>query len=130
MALVLITHDPGVVAEAVNRAMVMYAGRIADSGDVEALLDAAAHPYKVALLPSCQCRTRKCATARCLSLKGKARARSTPQSGCPFHPRCAQARDICATKIPRPRHMGEMMARCHFAEDLDFCGYVRHLSNA
>lgn len=114
MALVLITHDLGVVAEAVNHAIVMYAGRIVESGDVETLFDAPAHPYTRGLIRSMpRIDTRGEALH---SIGGTPPAAGRMPPGCAFHPRCPHAVARCRTDLPllepvagAPRHL----SACH-----------------
>lgn len=118
MALVLITHDLGVVAEAVNRAMVMYAGRIVESGDVVTLFDAAAHPYTRGLI-----RSMPRIDARgddLYSIGGTPPAAGRMPPGCAFHPRCPHAVDVCRAEVPllaqvqTPQHV----SACHLTGEL------------
>jgi oligopeptide transport system ATP-binding protein len=118
MGLILITHDLGVVADVANRIAVMYAGRIVEQADVFDLYANPAHPYTKGLLESIPR----------LDLKGQELAAigGLPPNllaippGCPFHPRCRYAQDVCRDGAPPPllevghnRH-----AACHFAQDV------------
>ena len=120
-AVVLITHDLGLIAELADRVVVMYAGRVVELGDVFSIFDAPRHPYTVGLLKSL---ARLEADARQLEpIPGQPPSLITPPPGCPFHPRCALARgrEVCSTEIPDLRVVGdgvEHRSACHFAEEL------------
>lgn len=119
MALVLITHDLGVVAEAVNRAMVMYAGRIVESGDVTTLFDNAAHPYTRGLI-----RSMPRIDARggdLYSIGGTPPAAGQMPPGCAFHPRCPHAVAVCRTDVPKLRgvQVPLHLSACHLTGELD-----------
>jgi len=109
-AVMLITHDMGVIAETADRVAVMYAGRLAELGPVRDVITSPEHPYTDGLMGSTP-----------LASKGLRRLRQIPGSmprltampdGCAFHPRCPKAQDICRTD-PRPRREGGRAA-CHF----------------
>jgi oligopeptide transport system ATP-binding protein len=98
MALVLITHDLGVVADVADRIAVMYAGRIVESAPVHDLYKAPAHPYTRGLLDSVPRLDRK--GRELYAIKGlPPHLRDIPR-GCAFHPRCPMARDVCRTDVP------------------------------
>ncbi len=100
MAIVLITHDLGVVAQTCDRVLVMYAGRIVESAPTAELLAEPAHPYTRALLrsvPRLEGRPR----SRLESIEGlPPRLDLEPSAGCRFAPRCAFVRDACRTAEP------------------------------
>ena len=108
MAIMLITHDLGVVAEFARRAAVMYAGRIVETGPVRALFDSPKHPYTQGLLASMPAMTgsRRQLTA----IPGAVPQPAAMPSGCRFAPRCSQARAACASVVP---------ARVNIAPDHD-----------
>ncbi|MBB4065990.1 ABC transporter ATP-binding protein [Gellertiella hungarica] len=115
LALLLITHDMGVVAQACDRVAVLYAGRVAEERAVDPLFERPAHPYAAALIG---CIPREGMAEG--SLKGI--AGSVPPAtqfppGCRFHPRCPHAVDICRTERPLLRETpdGGLVA-CHLAE--------------
>jgi oligopeptide transport system ATP-binding protein len=117
MALILITHDLGVVADVADRIAVMYAGRVVESGTVRELYKRPAHPYTEGLLRSVPRVDQK---GRDLTPIGG----SPPNllripSGCPFHPRCPYARELCSAEVPPLREVdpGHRSA-CHFAEEV------------
>jgi peptide/nickel transport system ATP-binding protein len=97
-AIVLITHDLGVVAEVCDHVVVMYAGRVAESGTVEAVLERPSHPYTWGLLGSMPSVDAKAARAR--TIGGTPPSLLSPPSGCRFHPRCPYVMDVCRQEIP------------------------------
>ena len=119
MALVLITHDLGVVAEVARRAMVMYAGRIVESGDIETLFDAAAHPYTRGLIRSMpRIDTRG---GELYSIGGTPPAAGKMPPGCAFHPRCPHAVEMCRATLPLLQATGKdaHLSACHLTGKLD-----------
>jgi peptide/nickel transport system ATP-binding protein len=95
-AILLITHNLGVVAEACDRVAVMYAGRIVEQGPVREIFAAPAHPYTQALLRS----TISLATRELNSIPGAPPDLVAPPPGCRFHPRCPHAMRVCPTEQP------------------------------
>jgi peptide/nickel transport system ATP-binding protein len=113
-AVVLITHDLGVVAETAQRVIVMYGGRKVEEADVDALFENPQHPYTQGLLAaiphlaaiSGQGRERR----RLREIPGMVPALVNLPKGCTFAPRCAFATDVCRSEFPpyetkRPGHM-------------------------
>jgi oligopeptide/dipeptide ABC transporter ATP-binding protein len=98
MGLVMITHDLGVIAETVDRVVVLYGGRVMEQGPVQALFDAPLHPYTIALLNSMP--GAKPGRHRLIEIKGASPNPAHPPSGCPFHPRCEKAEARCAVETP------------------------------
>ena len=98
MAMILITHDLGVVAEIADRVLVMYAGQIVEEAPIEDLFAAPAHPYTRLLL-----RSIPSITAKRSSLEAVPGATPSPAmmpAGCRFHPRCPHAIDKCRAEGP------------------------------
>jgi peptide/nickel transport system ATP-binding protein len=101
MAIMLITHDLGVVAEMAQDVAVMYLGRVVETADVDTIFHAPKHPYTQALLRSIPKVGRK-AKQRLDSIEGMVPDPLTRPSGCYFHPRCAHFMpDICDRITPR-----------------------------
>jgi peptide/nickel transport system ATP-binding protein len=98
-AVVLITHDLGVVAEMVDEVAVMYAGRVVEHGSLEAVLERPTHPYTWGLLQSIP-RLDAPRLERLHPIPGLPPSLIRVPSGCPFHPRCAYAFDLCSRKVP------------------------------
>ena len=98
-AVVLITHDLGVVAETADEVAVMYAGRVAERGALETVLDTPEHPYTWGLLNSIPARGAS-ATERLEPIKGSPPSLIHVPSGCAFHPRCPHAFSVCPQQEP------------------------------
>ena len=98
MGLVMVTHDLGVVAETVDRVIVMYGGRIMEAAPVQALFDTPRHPYTRALLNSIPGQTP--GKQRLSEIAGASPDPAHPPTGCPFHPRCIKAVAVCAAEMP------------------------------
>ena len=97
-AIMLITHDMGVIAETANRVAVMYAGRIAEIGPVRDVIKDAKHPYSAGLMGAIP---RMGANLdRLLQIPGAMPRLSAIPPGCPFNPRCPHAFDRCRTHRP------------------------------
>ncbi len=97
-AVMLVTHDMGVVANTADRVAVMYAGRLAEIGPVSDLIDQPLHPYAVGLMgaiPSLDQDAR-----RLVQIPGTMPRLSAIPGGCAFHPRCPQAFERCAARRP------------------------------
>jgi peptide/nickel transport system ATP-binding protein len=104
-AILLITHNLGIVAEACDEVAVMYAGRIVEQGPVREIFAEPKHPYTQALLRS----TISLKTQELHSIPGAPPDLVAPPAGCRFHPRCEHAMQICAAKQPPrfPAHRTE-----------------------
>jgi peptide/nickel transport system ATP-binding protein len=98
-AIVLITHDLGVIAEIADRVAVMYAGRVVEQGRRETILDAPEHPYTWGLLESIP-RLDGPRQERLTPIEGSPPSLIDPPSGCHFHPRCPYAMPICRSIDP------------------------------
>ena len=120
-AIILITHDLGLIAELADRVVVMYAGGVVEIADVFSIFESPRHPYTSALRNSL---VRLDTDVRRLEpIPGQPPSLITPPPGCPFHPRCAHSRGRarCATEVPELRIVGERpghRSACHFAEEL------------
>lgn len=97
-AIMLITHDLGVIAETVEKVVVMYAGKIVESADVVSIFKTPAHPYTVGLLGSIPKVNED--REKLQVIEGIVPNPFSMPSGCRFHPRCAHARDICMERQP------------------------------
>jgi peptide/nickel transport system ATP-binding protein len=100
-AVMLVTHDMGVIAETSDRVAVMYAGRIAEIGPVQDVVQHPLHPYAKGLMGAIP------------TLAGEAARLSAIPSGCSFHPRCAFAFDRCRIERPEPIRHGTQTVACH-----------------
>lgn len=99
LALVLITHDLGVVSESCERTLVMYAGRAVEYGATAALLHDPVHPYTRGLLAA-RPRLDAPRPARLRAIPGAPPDRGAQATGCPFAPRCEHVLAICRTMVP------------------------------
>ncbi len=95
MALILITHDVGVIAESTERVMVMYAGRIVESGPTGAVVARPAHPYTAGLMSSMPRAEMK--DRRLVTIEGAPPVMAAIPPGCAFHPRCGRREPVCAS---------------------------------
>ena len=100
-AIVLITHDLGVIAEMAQYVIVMYTGRIVERSDVDAIFEDSLHPYTKGLLGSVPSEDIIVNKKKLQEIKGIVPNLAELPSGCPFHPRCPEKMDICIKKIPR-----------------------------
>ncbi|HUA76648.1 MAG TPA: ABC transporter ATP-binding protein [Acetobacteraceae bacterium] len=98
MAVIVITHNMGVIAETADRVLVMYAGRIVEQAPVAALFDSPAHPYTRALLSSAP--TLDLDKARLTAIPGTLPDPRHRPPGCRFAPRCAYAEPACTSSLP------------------------------
>ena len=110
LALILITHDLGVVAGATDRVAVMYAGKIVETGPVEPLFSDPGHPYTRGLL-ECLPRLDERHEVQA-SIPGVPVTPQSLPSGCPFAPRCKYVEDSCHENEPVLARHGETMAAC------------------
>jgi len=113
-AIVFITHDLGVVAQIAHHVVVMYLGRVMEQGPVDDIFHGPKHPYTRALLrsiPSLATTPR----ARLPIITGALPHPFSRPTGCPFHPRCAEALpDTCARRVPRLMPVGERQSASCF----------------
>ncbi len=107
MAVLLITHAMGVVAEVAQRVVVMYAGQVIEEGSVEEVFERPWHPYTQGLIRSIP-RIDADAShgSRLVSIPGTVPSLLEPPPGCRFAPRCAYARDACTQATPALREVG------------------------
>ena len=111
LALLLITHDFGVVAETADRVAVMYAGRIVEEGPVRAIFREPQHPYTRGLLASMP---GGAPGRRLRAIEGSVPALGALPRGCAFHPRCPDRFDECTTAPPPEFAVGDgHTARCY-----------------
>ena len=117
-ALIMITHDLGVVAGLADRMMVMYAGRAVETGTVNELFYDPRHPYMLGLLSSTPNVEEK--TERLNTITGTPPNLEHLPRGCAFHPRCAFRFERCFSDVPQLLEFGEGTRRkaCHYAKPL------------
>jgi oligopeptide transport system ATP-binding protein len=119
-AIVMITHDLGVVADMADRILVMYAGRPVEFGTVDEVFYKPLHPYTWGLMDSIPAHGMAAKAALC-PIKGSPPSLIHVPSGCAFHPRCPYAQDVCKTDVPEFRKLeGSHSSACHFSGDPGF----------
>ncbi|HEX6682158.1 MAG TPA: ABC transporter ATP-binding protein [Candidatus Limnocylindrales bacterium] len=112
MTTIWVTHDLGVVARLVDRVVVMYAGHVVEDAPVREIFQAPQHPYTaslIAALPDPTDDTRPTLA----QIPGRPPLSTEDVAGCPFRPRCAQARDVCATRPDLRPSGGSSLVACH-----------------
>ncbi|NIP87552.1 MAG: ABC transporter ATP-binding protein [Gammaproteobacteria bacterium] len=117
MALVLITHDMGVVAETANEVVVMYAGQIVEQQEASRLFATPRHPYTHALLNALP--ERNADHRRLPVIPGVVPGPYDRPSGCLFNPRCSRAAPRCTETPPTIERVERSVLRCHFPIDAD-----------
>ncbi|MER7243705.1 ABC transporter ATP-binding protein [Kribbella sp. NPDC000426] len=118
MSLVLITHDLGVVADAADRVVLMYAGRVVETGPLREVYEHSAHPYTSGLMASVP--ILDAPRTRLTPIQGSPPDLLSLPTGCSFHPRCPHADSLCTTDEPTllqvsTRPAGHLTA-CHHPE--------------
>jgi peptide/nickel transport system ATP-binding protein len=112
LSMILITHDLSIIAEICEKVAIMYAGKIAEYGDVVTIFKEPLHPYTQGLIgafPSI-----KAPRSRMISIPGTPPDLLNPPSGCRFRPRCQYAMDICKVQDPQSINAGkEHLVSCH-----------------
>jgi len=114
VALMLITHDMGVVAQACDRVVVLYAGRLAESNSVHQIFATPKHPYTRSLIGCIP--TDKLTDGELKGIPGNVPGVMNYPSGCRFHPRCPMAQERCSTEVPMLKAAGSLSVACHFSE--------------
>jgi oligopeptide/dipeptide ABC transporter ATP-binding protein len=118
LSYLLITHNLAIVSDLCEQTMVLYLGRVAESGPTGELLRAPAHPYTQALRSAVP-EVNAAARHRRIVLPGEPPDATKPPAGCAFHPRCPLAIPRCATEVPPLREVGPgRQAACHRAEEV------------
>jgi len=117
MALVLITHDMGVVAETAKRVVVMYAGQQVEQQDASGLFATPHHPYTHALLDALP--ERSLGLDRLPTIEGIVPGAGDRPDGCLFSPRCKYAQDDCKASVPPLEGIGDIALRCFHPVDLE-----------
>jgi len=118
VALIIITHNLGVVARYADRVNVMYAGKIVEMGDAEQIYHRPRHPYTVGLLASVP-RMDRHRGRRLVPIEGQPPDLTRLDEGCPYRPRCRWAIDRCAAEYPPLEDTGEgQYSACWRHEDV------------
>jgi peptide/nickel transport system ATP-binding protein len=117
MAIVLITHDLGVIAEAAKDVLVMYGGRVVERSTVEALFSEPTHPYAWGLLGAVNSLSSS-GRGALATIAGSPPSLIALPNGCSFNPRCSYASDICRSEVPPLRPIGVQgsVAACHLPD--------------
>jgi peptide/nickel transport system ATP-binding protein len=110
-AVMLVTHDMGVIAETCDRVAVMYSGRISEIGPVRDVIKNPLHPYARGLMGAIPTLTGE--DHRLVQIPGAMPRLSAIPPGCPFNPRCAAAFDRCRVERPEPLAHGAQSVACH-----------------
>ena len=109
-AVMLVTHDMGVIAETCDRVAVMYAGRIVEIGPVVEVIHHPAHPYTVGLMGSIP--SMEIERERLMQIDGAMPRLNAIPAGCAFNPRCPQVHDRCRRERPELMPAGATRAAC------------------
>jgi len=109
-AVMLVTHDMGVIAETCDRVAVMYAGRVVETGPVHQVIHCPAHPYTIGLMGSIPAMDGE--RERLLQIDGAMPRLNAMPPGCAFHPRCSQALPRCKEAVPQLLEVGATRAAC------------------
>lgn len=120
MAMVMITHDMGIIADMTERVTVLYAGHVMEAADTRSIFSDPKHPYTEALLKAVP----SVAQTRALEvIPGNIPNLIDPPSGCVFHPRCKYAKEICMKEVPKLEKAGEgHYVACHRWRELKLEG--------
>lgn len=113
-AVLLVTHDLGVVAQTCDRVMVMYAGRVVESATVEDIFRRPQHPYTKALLASIPQPGKKPESGRLPAIEGVVPSLFNLPAGCRFHDRCGYCEQKCVDEEPGLTTTNGRVVRCHF----------------
>ena len=117
-AIIMITHDLGVIAEIADEVVVMYAARVAEKGTVDQLFKRPHHPYTWGLLGSLP--RLDADTERLVQIQGQPPSLLNPPKGCRFNPRCPYVMNVCKQEEPELRPVGdesEHLQACHLDEE-------------
>ena len=117
-AIIMITHDLGVVAEIADDIVVMYAGKVAEEGTVDEIFTRPHHPYTWGLLGSLP--RIDADVERLVQIQGQPPSLLNPPKGCRFHPRCPYVMDICKSQQPALRPVSNEqnhLQACHLDEE-------------
>jgi len=116
-SMILITHDLGVVAQVCDKVAIMYAGEIIEAGSLKDIFENTKHPYTKGLFGSIPNLEEE--VDRLSPIKGLMPDPTDIPKGCPFHPRCPHAAEVCTTKVPNNTEVNEgHTVRCMIYEGL------------
>ena len=114
-AVMLVTHDMGVIAETCDRVAVMYAGRLVEIGPVQQVIHQPAHPYTIGLMGAIPAMDED--RERLLQIEGAMPRLDAIPAGCAFHPRCERALDRCRVERPDLAGAGPTRAACWLVQE-------------
>lgn len=114
-AVMLVTHDMGVIAETADRVAVMYAGRIAEIGPVQDVIKRPHHPYTIGLMGAIPAMGVK--VDRLTQINGSMPRLNAIPKGCAFNPRCPKVFDKCLVERPEPMPAGQSLAACWLVKE-------------
>ena len=117
-AILIITHDLGVVAEIADDVLVMYAANVVEQANVHDLFSRPQHPYTWGLMGSLP--RLEADVERLTQIPGQPPSLLRPPPGCRFHPRCPYVMEICKTRVPElepTQHDPDHLQRCHLDEE-------------
>lgn len=116
-AMILITHDLGVVAQVCDKVAIMYAGEIVECGSLEDVFEKPSHPYTMGLFGSIPSLDEE--KTRLTPIKGLMPDPTNLPSGCKFNPRCPHATELCSKQIPKDSEISKgHLVKCLIAEGL------------
>jgi peptide/nickel transport system ATP-binding protein len=124
-AIMLITHDMGVIAEVADRVAVMYSGRIAEIGPVRDVVRNPLHPYARGLMGAIPSLASE--SDRLVQIPGSMPRLSAIPPGCPFNPRCPHAWERCRVDRPEPIQHDEHRVACHLYDATDASAEARRV---
>ncbi|OOV87722.1 ABC transporter ATP-binding protein [Oceanospirillum linum] len=116
VALILITHDLGVVSQVTQKAIVMYAGRIIEQGPTREIINDAQHPYTQGLMNALP--QMAIPGQRLNQIRGSMPSLQKIPTGCAFNPRCDYLRDACTKQLPGYTVSGNCKVACHMVAEL------------
>ena len=117
-----VSHDLSVVSQISDRVVVMYVGKVVETGTPKEIFESPRHPYTAALATSLPKADPRLKQER-IVLQGEVANPSDPPSGCYFHPRCPYATDICKTEKPELKHIGNgRTVSCHRIDEINLPG--------
>lgn len=117
VSLILITHDLGVVSQMTERTLVMYAGKIIESGKTREIVNDPQHPYTQGLINALPQQTLP--GQKLKQIPGSMPGLTDLPKGCAFHPRCKYAVEVCRSTLPEFVNFGTVMVACHEVERLN-----------
>ena len=117
LALILITHDLGVVSQVTERTIVMYAGRVVEMGPTKEIINDAQHPYTQGLINAFP--QQASPGGRLNQIPGSMPSLENIPSGCAFSPRCSYATARCQSELPGYSQSGGCSVACHLIDELN-----------